>query len=248
MPIKRGQHVLLLGPKSYIVHAEGRFDCEFGGIDLKKLVGKKFGYRTKLGKEVFTAVQPTVTDILFKVAKRAPQVILPKDAAAILAVTGIGRDATVVDAGTGSGFMSMFLANYVGKVYTYERKKEFFKLASKNIRNSGFKNIFPKFADVSKGIKEKNVDLITLDMESPEKMVPSVEKALKPGGWLAVYCLHVEEVQSVCKELSRKNFTEPKIIESIQRNWQIHIGKRTWLRPWSMMIGHTGFLVFARKL
>ena len=248
MKIRKNQRILLLGPKSYLVGANARFDCEFGGMDLKKLIGKPFGTKIKMGKEQFTIVQPTVVDFMFKLAKRAPQVILPKDASTILAVTGVARDATVVDAGTGSGFLSMFLANYVGKVYTYEKKKEFYRHASKNIKNSGLKNIFPKFADISRGIKEKNVDLIVLDLEAPEKIIKLAEKALKPGGWLTVYCLHVEEVQAVCKELSKRSFGEPKILESIQRSWQIHVGKRTWTRPRSMMIGHTGFLVFARRL
>lgn len=248
MPIRRGQHILLLGPKSYLVKAEGRFDCEFGGTELDKVVGKKSGLKIKIGKYNFVVVQPTITDFLFKLAKRAPQVVLPKDAATILAVTGVGRDAVVVDAGTGSGFLAMFLANYVGKVHTYEKKKEFYKLAAKNIKKCGLKNIFARFADISKGIKEKNVDLVTLDLEHPEKIIRPAETALRPGGWLAVYCLHVEEVQAVCKALGKRAFGEPKIIDTIQFPWQIQIGKRTWTRPKSTMLGHTGFLVFARKM
>ncbi len=248
MKIKRGERILLLGQKSYLVNADSRFDCEFGGYDLKKLVGKPFGTKIKMGKEQFTVVRPTVTDFLFKLAKRAPQVILPKDVASILSVTGIGKDAVVVDAGTGSGFLSIFLANYVDGVHTYEKRKEFFKLASKNIRNSGMKNIFPKFADISKGIKEKNIDLITLDLASPEKIIKLAERALKPGGWITVYCLHVEEMQAVCKELNKRSFTDLRIIENIRRDWQMQIGKRLWTRPRSLMIGHTGFLVFSRKL
>ncbi|MBU5557637.1 MAG: methyltransferase domain-containing protein [Candidatus Aenigmatarchaeota archaeon] len=248
MRIKPKQQILLLGPKSYLVRAEGRFDCEYGSVQLDKLVGKAFGTKIKIDKYNFSIVQPTVTDFLFKLAKRAPQVILPKDAATILAVTGIGRDAVVVDAGTGSSFLSLFLANYVGKIYTYEKKKEFYKLASRNIKNSGLKNISIKLADISKGIKERNVDLITLDLEGPEKIIKLAEKALKAGGWLVVYCLHVEEVQAVCRELTKRSFTEPRIVENLQRNWQIHVGKRTWTRPKSVMLGHTGFLVFARKI
>lgn len=246
--IRRDQYILLLGHKSYVVSCKNRFDCEFGGMDLNKLVGKSFGTKIKIGKANFTVVKPTITDLMFRLAKRAPQVVLPKDASTILAVTGVGRDAVVVDAGTGSGFLAMFLANYVGKVYTYEIKKEFYKLSSKNIANSGLNNIVNKNADISKGIKEKDVDLIMLDLEKAERIVRLAWAALKPGGWLAVYCLHIEAVQAVCKELKRRHFSDPIILENIQRNWQMQVGNRTWTRPKTAMLGHTGFLVFARKI
>jgi len=246
--IRKDQYILLLGRENYVVRCRDRFDCEFGGVDLNKVVGKKFGIKLKLGKESFTVVKPTITDIMFKLAKRAPQVVLPKDASTILAVTGVDKNASVVDAGTGSGFLSMFLANYVGKVSTYERKKEFYKLSSKNIKNSGLGNITAHLGDISKGIKERDVDLITLDMEKPEKVIRIALRALKPGGWITIYCLHVEGMQAVCKELAKRHFSNPTILENIQRNWQIQVGERTWTRPKTAMLGHTGFLVFARKI
>lgn len=244
--IKKGEKVLLLGKKNYLVKAEGEFHCQFGKIDLKRIIGKKIGCKIKSNtSEEFAVVKPSIVDFL-KHAKRGPQVVLPKDSAAILAETGCSPDFKIVDVGTGSGFLAIFMANFAKKVYTYEKNKKFFALAKENIKNSGLKNIKIKNKDITKGIDEKNIDLITLDLENPEKVVAFAYKALKQGGFLVVYSMHIEEVQRVCSELRNYNFTSPKIIENIQREWQIEGG--TFTRPKTHMLAHTGFLTFARKL
>lgn len=240
--ISKESLILLLGKKTYLIRPI-KFSCEFGFCDLRKLIGKKYGARIKIGKEKFTIVKPNIIDFLKK-AKRGPQIIMPKDSGLIISITGCSPDWKVVDAGTGSGFLSMFLANLDCIVYTYEKKKEFYDIAEKNIKNLGLKNIFLKNADITKGIKEKNVDLVTLDMQNPEKVIKHAFKALKAGGWLAIYSMHIEEVKKVYEELKKYDFTDIKIIENIQREWQ-SLGKLT--RPKNYMLAHTGFLTFARK-
>jgi tRNA (adenine57-N1/adenine58-N1)-methyltransferase len=242
--IKKDSLVLLLGKKkSYLVRPI-KFSCEFGFYDLRKLIRKKYGTKIKIGKEEFTVVRPNIIDFLKK-AKRGPQIIMPKDAALILSITGCSPNWKVVDAGTGSGFLSMFLSNLGCKVYSYEKKREFYEIAKKNAKNFGLKNLFIKNFDITKGIKEKNVDLVTLDLQYPEKVVKYAFKALKSGGWLAVYSMHIEEVKKVYEELKRYDFTNIKILENIQREWQ-SLGKLT--RPKNYMLAHTGFLTFARKM
>jgi tRNA (adenine57-N1/adenine58-N1)-methyltransferase len=236
--------ILLLGKeKSYVVKPI-KFSCEFGFYDLRKLIGKKFGMRINVGKEKFTVLKPNIIDFLRK-AKRGPQIILPKDAALITSITGCSSDWKIVDAGTGSGFLSMFLANLGCKVYSYEKRKEFYEIAKKNATNFGFKNLFVRNFDITKGIKERDIDLITLDMQNPEKAVKNAFKALRPGGWLAVYSMHIEEVKKVYEELKKYDFIDIKILENIQREWQ-SLGKLT--RPKTYMLAHTGFLTFARKM
>lgn len=186
-----------------------------------------------------------IIDFLKK-AKRGPQVILPRDAAVIVAETGCSPNWKIVDAGTGSGFLALFLANLGCKVYTYEIKKEFYELAKRNIKNSGLKNIVIKNKDITKGINEKNVDMITLDMKNPEKVIKHAFKSLKSKCWLVVYSMHIEEVKRVFNEISRYQFNEIKILENLQREWQIE-GKK-FTRPKTHMLAHTGFLTFARKI
>jgi len=171
---------------------------------------------------------------------------LPKDISLILAYTGINPDSLVVDAGTGTGFLSIFLASYLseGKVVTYERDKRFVKLATENIKMSGLKNLKLKHKDVTKGVKEKNVDLITLDLHGVEKLIKKIYKNLKGGGWIVVYSPTVDQLIKVNKEMKKLSFSELKTVENIVRDWQIE--KTT--RPKTMGLMHTGFLTFGRKV
>ena len=183
-----------------------------------------------------------IIDFLKK-AKRGPQVILPRDAALIISETGINKDWKVVDAGSGSGFLSLFLGNLGCKVYTYEKRKEFYQIARENIKKSGLKNIKIFNKDITEGITHKKLDLVTLDMKGPEKAIKHAYSNLKPKGFLVVYSMHIEQVQDVLKEISKYNFNV-KVMENIQREWQTVSG---FLRP-KTHLAHTGFLVIARKL
>jgi tRNA (adenine57-N1/adenine58-N1)-methyltransferase len=248
MKIRRNSQVLLVGPRSYLLACSGRFSCKYGSIDMEKLWGCEFGKKIKMGNTTFTAIQPTIRDYLFRKAGRGPQVVLPKDAAAIIGHTGCGKGWRVVDAGTGSGFLAMQLANVGCDVTTYEKRKDFFINAKKNIAGSGLK-VKAVNRDIMKGIKERNADLVTLDLQNPEKAVPHAHKALKPGGWLAVYSLHTEQIIDVVKSVKRLGFSEPRTVEVLEREWQVEIyGKKSFTRPHTHMLSHTGFLTFARKV
>ena len=235
--------ILLIGKKKYVVKPMN-FSCEFGTVDLRKLIGKGYGRKIKIGKEEFSVLKPTITDFLRK-ARRGPQVILPKDTGLILSITGCSPDWKVVDAGAGSGFLTMFLANLGCKVYGYEKNEAFYEIVKNNVKKFGLKNAKIKNADITKGIKEKNVDMITLDMKDPQKAVKNAFSALKPGGWLVVYSMHIEEVKKVNKELKKYDFTSFNIIECLHREWQT---VKDFTRPKNHMLAHTGFLTFARKL
>lgn len=241
--IKKGEQVLLMGQKSYLVKAEGRFSTEFGEFDLSKLVRRRFGtlIKTHLGRE-FVAVEPRICDMLRKI-KRMPQVVMPKDAGMIAGITGLSKKDRVVDAGTGSGALTIFLAGIAKKVYTYERRSEFADVARRNFEKCGLENVVLKVKDVELGIDEKDVDLVTLDMGSPERVVMAAYKALKPGGFLVVYSPVVEQVQRVYDAM--EGFTDVSTIECIKREWEIGSNKT---RPRTRMLGHTAFLTFARKL
>lgn len=248
--MKEKELVLLLSKDSnYITEVgKGKLHTRDGIFDLNDLKKKKFGDKTKthLGKE-FKIVKPTITDVLEKKLKRLPQIMMPKDIALILACTGVSPGSLIVDAGTGSGFLVIFLASYIkpGKIVTYEDDKRFVKVARENIKNSGLsKFIKLKQKDITKGIDERNVDLITLDMKNSEKVVKHVHKALKPGGYLVVYSPYIEQVIAVTKEIEKKGFFNIKTVENIVREWQVE----KYTRPKTVGLMHTGFLTFARKV
>ncbi len=182
-----------------------------------------------------------IIDFLKK-AKRGPQVILPKDAALIISETGINKDWKVVDAGSGSGFLALILGNLGCKVYTYEMRKDFYTLAKENIKKSGLKNVKIFNKDITKGITQKKVDLVTLDMKNPEKVIKYAFDVLKEKGFLVVYSMHIEQVLKVLNELEKHKF-KTRVMENIQREWQTIRG---FTRP-KTQLAHTGFLIIARK-
>ncbi len=183
---------------------------------------------------------------IFNRAKRGPQVILLKDLAIIAAYSGVESGDLAVDAGTGSGWLAMWLARIVGpsgKVVTYETRKEFIKIAEENFKKFGIKNIIIKNKDITKGIAEKNIDLVTLDLPEPWK-VPFVKK-LKQGGIVVAYLPQMTQVIQFCKFIKKQKLKLEKVAEIIERDW---IVEGRIARPEHHMLGHTGFLVFARKV
>ncbi|MCX8179426.1 MAG: tRNA (adenine-N1)-methyltransferase [Candidatus Aenigmarchaeota archaeon] len=239
---------LIVGRKKYIVGLKGqKFNTHFGTIDINEVKKKKIGekIKTHLGEE-FIILKPTFLDFLEKKFKRLPQIVMPQDACMILAYTGISPKSLIIDAGCGSGFLSIFLAYYCNqsKVVSYEINEKYANIARENAKLIGLKNLAIKQKDILLGIDEKNVDLITLDMKDAEKVVENCFNALKPGGWIAVYSPYIEQVKLVVKEIKKFSFTEIKTIESIKREWQV--GEYT--RPKTLGLMHTGWLTFARKI
>ena len=187
-----------------------------------------------------------VHDVLRK-ARRGPAVVLAKDFGAIAAGTGLGSGWNVVDAGTGSGWLAMQIANVIGPegtIVTYENREEFAKIASENFKKFGFDNIKLKIKDIYKGIAEKSLNLITIDLQNPWLTVKSAEKALAPGGYFVAYCPQITQAIKLVKELKKAKMNIVKVSETTERDWIID---NKIARPEHHMLGHTAFLVFARK-
>ena len=207
-------------------------------------INKAYGVvKSHLGVK-FIVANATITDLIEKL-KRGPQVILPKDLGLIIAYTGLRPNWKILDAGTGSGYAAIFLANLVpkGKVISYEKDERFYKLAKENISMSHLKNIKLKKGNITKSKIEKNFDLALLDLKDVVKALPRVFNALKLGGWLAVYSPTVDELLKVNKKIKALPVVEHKIIEGIVREWQY---EKT-LRPKTKGIVHTGFITLVRK-
>lgn len=247
--MKNGELVLLLSKdSSYLFQVSNeKVNTASGLVDLSKL--KKVGFGGKINTstgKAFTVVRPSLIDILRKRVKRSAQVMLPKDIASIIANTGMSADSLIVDGGTGTGYLAIFLAKLLPKsiVVTYEADKEFFGIAKKNIRAADVWNVKIKNKDITRSIQEKNVDLVVLDLKSASIAVKHAYKSLKIGGWLVVYSPTIDHLLRIIKVLKRTHFGEMKIVENIEREWQ---AERT-VRPKTMGLMHTGFLTFTRKV
>lgn len=179
----------------------------------------------------------------FNKINRGPAVMIPKDIGIILAYSGVGKDSLVLDAGTGCGVAASFLARLVRKVVTYEVNQDFFNIARKNFEFLEIKNVEQKLADVYEGIPEKGLDLIVFDLPEPWRALNHAHNSLKSGCFLVAYLPTITQVGKLVSESS--GFLHFKTVEVLEREWYVEGVK---VRPKSQMIGHTGFLVFLRKV
>ncbi len=246
--MKQGDLVLLVHKrKSFLVRVSERdFHSHFGVVNLSQLIGREYGTEVMSHSgERFAALKPTFTDFIKKMRKM-PQVIQPKDAAQIVAQTGLSRGDTVVEGGAGSGALTIFLASVVdpGMVYSYEIREDFLKVARENVFLYGLKNIEFKNKDIYEGIDEENVSLVTLDVPSPEKAVEFAFKALRMGGYIFSYSPCIEQVSRFCLAAKQVGM-QLRTIECLVREYEV---SEKGTRPQSRMLGHTGYMSFARKI
>lgn len=176
--------------------------------------------------------------------RRGPQAALPKEIGAILAHTGVGKGSKVVDAGAGSGFLAISLGNIAKEVSTYERRDEFATLAERNIAAAGLKNIKVKRKDVFKGISEKGLDLVTLDLADSDKAVKHAAKALKKGGFVVGLLPHMEQVKKFVGACRKQKLSDILVLENIEREILV---RQEGTRPETKGLLHTVYLAFARK-
>lgn len=236
------------GRKFYVRSLDEDFHTQYGFVGKAALAKAKAGgaVKTNTGKEFFV-MEPSFMDLYGRI-KRAPQIIPRKDIAAIIAETGIGKSSSIVDAGTGSGALALFLANIAKKVVTYEIREDFAKVAEENVKLLQMKNITVKKKDVYNGIDEKNVDVVTLDLPEPWKAIEPAAKALKVGGFIVSYSPTTPQVNDfIAAAAAAKNnsLIHVKTIEIIEREWEFD---QRIIRPKSQPIGHSGFLTFVRKI
>ncbi len=181
---------------------------------------------------------------LLKKLRRGPAIIHPKDAGLIIAYTGVGKNSTVIEAGAGSGFLTVQLANVCKKVHSYEKKPEFYELAKRNLEIVGIENVELKNKDIFEGIDEKEADLVALDLPDAEKAVRNSYGALKNGGWLTGYLPNVEQAKNFYLECHKTGFREIFMIEGIVREYKV---REYGVRPAHIGLMHTAYLVFAKK-
>lgn len=182
---------------------------------------------------------------IYRKLKRGPQVMLPKDIGIILAYTCISKESVCIDAGTGSGWLTIALARIAKQVYSYDTREEFIEIGKKNAEALGLSNILFRHADITKKIYEKEVDIATLDMPNPEKALRNVKKALKEGGYVVSFLPHAEQVNKYVKKLNKLGFSDVYTVEVIVRDYLV---REEGTRPTNKGLWHTGYLTFARKL
>jgi tRNA (adenine57-N1/adenine58-N1)-methyltransferase len=133
-----------------------------------------------------------------------------------------------------------------GKVISYDVRQDFIDHAFENIAAAGLASlVVPRLRDVTSGIEERYVDAVVLDIANPWDAVPGAWEALKPGGYLCTYSPLISQVEQTVKEIRSRPFIELTVLENIQR--ELVVSERG-TRPSFHMLGHTGYLTFARKV
>lgn len=259
--------------KKYLIKNDvNKFGNDLGVIDLENV--EEGTAIISHNNHTFYLVEPTLYDIVKKM-KRSVTTLLPKDIGMILTYCGIEDGETVVEAGTGSGALTIYLANAVGKngkVITYEKRPEFAKIARKNLEivgivkknqkiigleeegdeefdnddnnDNGLYNVIQKIGDITKGIEEKDVDVIVLDMPDPWNVVEHAKNSLnKAKGRIAIYVPYIEQAKKSVEALKEHGFLDIQTVECVVRDIEI---TNKGVRPSTRMIGHTGYITFAR--
>lgn len=196
----------------------------------------------------FYVLEPTLRDLLLRI-KRKSQIIYPKDIGYILLRLSVAPGKTVVEAGTGSGSLTLALAWSVGKegkVISYDRRADMQNLARKNLERVGLEDrVDLKIRDIEEGFEETGVEALFLDLPTPEQYLGQARAALADGGVLGIIVPTTNQVTDILHTISMHAFELIDVCEIALRFYK-PVPER--LRPVDRMVAHTGYLIFARAI
>ena len=255
-PFRPGERVQLSDPKGRLhtvtLEAGKQFHTHRGAIEHDALIGAPEGsVVSSSAGTLYLALRPLLVDFVLSMPRGAA-VIYPKDAAQIITMGDIHPGATVLEAGAGSGSLTCALLRAVGpsgRVISYEIRDDHAEVAERNVTTFFGErpdNWELRIGDAADHEASESVDRVILDMLSPWEVLAPMAAALHPGGVLIGYVAATTQVSRLVEALREAGgFTEPAAWETFMRGWHV-VGLA--VRPEHRMIGHTAFLVSARRL
>lgn len=249
-----GDSVLFVDPKEReylrVLRPGARLHLREGVIPADDLIGLPEGstVRNTVG-DVFLVLRPTFASLVPNLPRKA-QVIYPKDIGPILLWGDIYPGARVIEVGTGPGALSMAMLRAIGPaghLTSYEIREDFLAMAQANVRQflGETPNWTVKRADAGDGIAERDIDRMTIDIAEPWTLLSVAAAALRPGAVLVAYVPTVLQVKQFVDHARAGGFGAVQAMETFVRWWHV---KGLSVRPEHRMIGHTGFIVTARRL
>ncbi len=235
--------------KKYLIDGISECQSDLGIIDKEQIENSSIGDKlfTHLDKE-FKVIKANINDFIDLMDRRC-SILIQKDIGTVIAKTGLGFGNKVVDAGTGAGAIALNFGNIVGEeghVYSYEIRDDFAEVAKSNVEKFGLSNIVEvKNKDIKEGIDENNVDLVFLDLTKPYEIFEDVFDVLNLGGHLAVYAPYIEQIETSYRIAKKIGFNNLTIVETLEREMEV---RQQGTRPKTRMVGHSGYLLFARKI
>jgi len=232
-----------------------QFHTHKGILEHDSLIGGPEGVVVTLGSTSYLALRPLLPDFVLSMPRGA-QVVYPKDAGQVVQMADVFPGAHVVEAGVGSGALSMSLLRAVGdtgRLSSYERRADFAEIARGNVERffggppPAWSVTLGDLADeLPRAELDRDVDRVVLDMLAPWDVLDAVAGALAPGGLVCCYVATTTQLSRTVEALRDcGTFTEPTSWESMVRGWHV---EGLAVRPEHRMIGHTGFLVTSRRM
>ncbi|MFE2772419.1 tRNA (adenine-N1)-methyltransferase [Microbacterium resistens] len=259
-PFREGDRVQLTGPKGRMhtvtLRAEGELHTHHGVLRHRDLIGLPDGsvVANSSGHE-YLVLRPLLRDFVMSMPRGAA-IVYPKDAGQIVVQADVFPGATVVEAGVGSGALSLSLLRAIGdegRLLSFERREDFAEVARANVET--FLGELPPTWDVIVGdlveslpeaVAPGTVDRVVLDMLAPWECIDAVAEALAPGGVVLCYIATATQLSRVAEYIRGTGlFTDPESSETMVRGWHV---EGLAVRPDHRMVAHTGFLITARRL
>lgn len=226
--------------------AGGKYHSHAGVVHHDSVIGLPDAsvVRSEIGAR-FLVVRPRLADVVISMPRGA-QVIYPKDLGAILMAADIRPGVRVLEAGVGSGALSMAMLRAGASIVGYEIREDFAVRARKNVEAVLGPDVDYRIEhrDVYEGISEAGLDRIALDLPEPWRVLDHADKALRPGGILFAYLPSINQVAELRQAMSAR-YGMVETFEVMYRGW--HVEGRA-VRPEHRMVGHTGFLTYGRLL
>jgi tRNA (adenine57-N1/adenine58-N1)-methyltransferase catalytic subunit len=252
-PLVEGESALLLDQQGnrYLVNLRpgGRFVSHAGSVRHDELIGLEEGTEVRTSNHVRLLVfRPRLFDYVLEMPRNSA-IIYPKDLAVLLMWADVFPGATVLEAGLGSGSLTLALLRAVGdrgRVICYEQRADFVERGLQNIRRFQPEppNLLIREHDIYSGIPDTDLDRLLLDLPEPWRVVPHALTALRPGGMFAAYTPSIVQAQQTYQALQEsRRFTQLETLETFYRPWHI---QGAAVRPVQQMVAHTAFLTFGR--
>lgn len=255
-PLQSGDRVQLTDEKgkmySFYLSIGGQWHSHKGWINHNDIIGLEEGSTILSNSGTkYQVLRPLYNDYVLSMPRGAT-IVYPKDSAIIVGFADVFPGARVLEAGAGSGSLSIALLRAIGPtgaLVSYEERAEFFENARENVRNyfgeekKTWSLINSRIQD---GVFNNDFDRLILDMLAPWECVELADNALKPGGVICCYVATTTQLSKIAEALKNsKRFSEPESFETLLRPWH-HEGLA--VRPMHSMNAHTGFILISRRL